>query len=61
MTEEIFTLSRKEISRMEVTRCVVSKRLRRKEAACQLALGICQIKRLVRRYREQSPAGPVHA
>ena len=61
MTKEILTMSRKEIGRMEVIRRVVSKRLRQKEAACQLALGTRQIKRLVRRYRERGPAGPVHA
>ena len=37
MTEEVFTLRRKELDRLEVIRRVVSKRLRRKEAACQLA------------------------
>ena len=61
MTKEVFTMSRKEIGRLEVIRRVVSKRSRQKEAACQLALGIRQIKRLVHRYREQGPAGLVHA
>ena len=39
MTKEVLTMSRKEIGRMEVIRRVVSKRLRQKEAACQLVLG----------------------
>ena len=33
MTEEVLTLSRKELDRLEVVRRVVSKRLRQKEAA----------------------------
>ena len=54
-------MSRKELDRLEVVRRVVSKRLRQKEAAWQLALGTRQIKRLVCRYRKQGPAGLVHA
>ena len=56
MKEEILTLSRKEPTRPETVRRAAGKRLRRKEAACQLASGIRRIKRLVRRYREQCPA-----
>ena len=59
MTEEVFTMSRKEIGRMEVSRRVVSERLRRKEATCQLALSIRRVKRWVPRYRERGPAGLV--
>ena len=61
MTEEVLTMSLKELNRLEVVQRVVSKRLRRKEAACQLALGVRRIKRLVHRYREQGLAGLVHA
>ena len=61
MTKEVLTMSRKELDRLEVVQRVVSKRLRQKEAAWQLALGTRQIKRLVRRYRKQGPAGPVRA
>ena len=43
MTAEVLTLSRKELDRPEVIRRVVSKRLRQKEAACQLASGIHRI------------------
>ena len=54
-------MSRKELGRLEVVQRVVSKRLRQKEAAWQLALGVRQVKRLVRRYRKKGPAGLVHA
>ena len=61
MTKEVLTMSRKELDRLEVVQRVVSKRLRQKEAAWQLALSIRQVKRLVRSYRERGPAGLVHA
>ena len=50
-------MSRKGFDRLEVIRRVASKRLRRKQAACQLVLSIRRIKRWVRRYREQGPTG----
>ena len=61
MTKEVLTMSRKELDRLEVVQRVVSKRLRQKEAAWQLAPGTRQVKRLVRRYRKKGPAGLVHA
>ncbi len=50
-------MSQKETNRLEVIQRVVSKQLRQKEAAGQLMLSIRQVKRLVRRYREQGAAG----
>ena len=59
MTERILTMSQKELDRLEVIQRVVSKQLRQRQAAGQLMLSIRQVKRLVRRYREQGAAGLV--
>ena len=59
MTKGILTMSQKELDRLEVIQRVVSKRLRQRQAAGQLMLSIRQVKRLVRRYREQGASGLV--
>lgn len=59
MTGEHITMSRKEVDRLEVIQSVVSKQLRQWEAAGQLGVSVRQVKRLVRRYREQGAAGLV--
>jgi len=52
-------MSRKEVDRAGVIRLVVEKQFQQKEAARQLGLSVRQIKRLVRRYRAEGPAGLV--
>lgn len=52
-------MSRREIDRLGVMQAVVGKQLRQIDAAGQLGLSVRQIKRLVRRYREQGATGLV--
>lgn len=52
-------MSHKEIDRLEVIQQVTTKQLRQKAAARQLGLSVRQVKRLLRRYRLQGPAGLV--
>ena len=53
------TMSYKEADRAGVIRAVVERRLRQREAAKRLGVGVRQVKRLVRRYRAGGPAGLV--
>ena len=53
------TMSYKEADRVGLIRAVVEKRLRPREAAKRLGIGVRQVKRLVRRYRSDGPAGLV--
>ena len=53
------TMSYKEADRVGLIRAVVEKRLRQREAAKRLGMGVRQVKRLVRRYRSDGPAGLV--
>ena len=53
------TMSYKEADRVGLIRAVVEKRLRQREAAKRLGIGVRQVKRLVRRYRSDGPAGLV--
>ena len=53
------TMSYKEADRVGLIRAVVEKRLRPREAAMRLGIGVRQVKRLVRRYRSDGPAGLV--
>ena len=53
------TMSYKEADRVGLIRAVVEKRLRQREAAKRLGIGVRQVKRLVRRYRSDGPTGLV--
>jgi transposase len=57
--EDHITMSNKELDRLEVLQKVLEKRLKQKEAASQLNLGIRQIKRLCKRLKKQGPKGLV--
>jgi len=52
-------MSGREVDRLDVVRKVVAKRLLQREAAVRLGLGVRQVKRLVRRYRDDGAAGLV--
>jgi transposase len=52
-------MSAKELSRLEVIQRLAEKRLRQKEAAQMLGVGVRQVKRLVRAYRRTGAAGLV--
>ncbi len=52
-------MSAREADRLGVVRKVVSKRLLQREAAEQLGVGVRQVKRLVRRYKDGGPAALV--
>lgn len=49
----------REVDRLEVIQAVATKRLKQREAALRLRLTVRQVKRLVRRYRDEGPAGLV--
>lgn len=53
----LVTMSDKELSRINVIQSVVEKRMRRRDAAHQLALTERQTQRLMNRFRESGPAG----
>ena len=52
-------MSYEEADRVGLIRAVVEKRMRQREAAKRLGIGVRQVKRLVRRYRSAGPAGLV--
>ena len=52
-------MSGKELTRLEVVRAVIEKRMRQREAATRLGLSVRQIKRLVRAYRREQERGLV--
>jgi len=52
-------MSQKEVERLGVIQLALGKKLKQREAACQLGLSVRQVKRLVRRYRDQGAAGLV--
>jgi len=52
-------MSGREVDRLDVVRKVAAKRLLQREAAVRLGLGVRQVKRLVRRYRDDGAAGLV--
>jgi len=56
----LVTMSDKEISRINVIQSVVEKRMRRRDAAHQLALTERQTQRLMNRFRESGTAGLVN-
>lgn len=53
----LVTMSDKELNRINVIQSVVEKRMRRRDAAHQLALTERQTQRLMNRFRESSAAG----
>lgn len=58
--EDILTMSQRELKRLHVIRKAIEKRIRQKEAAGLLGLGERQIRRLVKRVREESDKGIIH-
>ena len=57
--EDYITLINNELDTPKVLQKVLEKRLKQKEAASQLNLGIRQIKRLFKRLKKQGPKGLV--
>ncbi len=57
--DELLTMSKREITRLEIMQRLTEKRLTQKEAARMLGLSTRQIKRLWRAYREQGAKGLV--
>lgn len=57
MEEGNITMSKKELTRLEIVRRVIDKRMRQAEAASHLGLSVRQVKRLVRAVREEGAAG----
>lgn len=53
----LLTMSDKELSRLEVIKEVLDKRLKQKDAASILGIGIRQFQRLVKAYQHQGPEG----
>lgn len=53
----LVTMSDKELSRINIIQSVVEKRMRRRDAAHQLALTERQTQRLMNRFRESGAAG----
>ena len=49
----------KEVDRLQGIEGVFEKRLKQREAALQRGVGVRQVKRLLKRYRESGPAGLV--
>lgn len=57
--DQILHMSAKELSRLEIIQRLKEKRLRQKEAAQLLSVGVRQVKRLLRAYREAGAEGLV--
>ena len=57
MSQETITMSHKEVDRLEVIQQIASKRLSQKAAARRLELSVRQVKRLLRRYRQEGANG----
>jgi transposase len=58
--DELLQMSVKELTRLEVMQRLTQKRMSPKEAGRMLGLSTQQIKRLLKRYRQQGAAGPFH-
>lgn len=58
--EDILTMSQREVKRLYVVRKTIDKRLKQREAADLLELSQRQIRRLVKRVREESDKGIIH-
>lgn len=59
MAGESITMSKREIDRLGIIQAVVDKQVRQADAARQLGVSARQVKRLVRRYRDDGAAGLV--
>ncbi len=59
MTKEALTMSQKEVERLHVIQRTIETRGQQATAARQLGVSVRQVKRLVRQYRTQGPAGLV--
>ena len=59
MTQRHVTMSQKEVGRLQVVQGVLDRRLSQAAAAGRLRLSVRQVKRLVRRYRDEGAAGLV--
>ena len=57
--EKLLTMSANELSRLEVMQRLEEKRLKQKEAAEILGMGLRQVKRLLSRYRKDGASGLV--
>ena len=58
--EDILTMSQRELKRLHIIRKAIDKRIKQREAAEVLELSQRQIRRLVKRVREESDKGIVH-
>jgi len=58
--EDILTMSQRELKRLHIIRKAIDKRLKQREAAEVLELSQRQIRRLVKRVREESDKGIIH-
>lgn len=58
--EDILTMSQRELKRLHVIRKAIDRRLKQREAADLLELSQRQIRRLVKRVREESDKGIIH-
>ena len=58
--EDILTMSQKELKRLHIIRKAIDKRIKQREAAEVLELSQRQIRRLVKRVREESDKGIIH-
>ena len=58
--EDILTMSQKELKRLHIIRKAIDKRIKQREAAEILELSQRQIRRLVKRVREESDKGIIH-
>lgn len=58
--EDILTMSQEELKRLHIIRKVIDKRIKQREAADLLELSQRQIRRLVRRVRQESDKGIIH-
>jgi transposase len=57
--DQLLTMSKRELTRLEVMQRLITKSLRQAEAACILGISVRQVKRLFRAYKEQGPPGIV--
>jgi len=58
--EDILTMSQKELKRLHIIRKAIEKRIKQREAAEVLGLSQRQVRRIVRRIREESDKGIIH-
>ena len=55
--DQLLTMSKRELTRLEVMQRLNTKSLRQHEAACMLGISVRQVKRLFRAYKQQGPPG----